>query len=191
MSSFLYHPISDHRPETREELFNLRHASRRVKIEITIGRMKARWRILRTGVCGSIKLFNKVAWACACLHNFVEARRTESLVEVWERADREEKCLLEKQDRILSVAEEVEAEGGDRGGETQANQWRDRIADKMWEQYKCVFEERGAAEIMSEMASAAELAVAQPIARRAAGACVSRYFLRGRRPAKAPFDPSQ
>lgn len=79
-----------HRPVNAQELFNLRHASRRVRVEITIGRLKARWRILRTGICGTVNKVNIILWACTSLHNFIEDRVWEDTREVVRRALDEE-----------------------------------------------------------------------------------------------------
>ncbi len=53
------------------ELFNLRHSSRRMRVECAFGLLKNKFKILRTGVRGELAAVNDRLLACFLLHNFV------------------------------------------------------------------------------------------------------------------------
>lgn len=61
------------RPETKEELFNLRHAQFRNVIERLFGIIKMRWPVLKDGPHSgfSLKQQNRFVASLAALHNFL------------------------------------------------------------------------------------------------------------------------
>ena len=80
--------FSDCPPETPEELFNLRHSSRRAsRIECAFGIWKGRFRILKTGlVCKDMQTAQIITRATAYLHNFITRRDMERKGKVWSSA---------------------------------------------------------------------------------------------------------
>ena len=67
------------RPQTREELFNLRHSSRRAgRVECAFGMWKSRFRILKNGIDGNLETVRLVTRSSAFLHNFLIRRFLEA-----------------------------------------------------------------------------------------------------------------
>ncbi|KAF4140679.1 DDE superfamily endonuclease [Phytophthora infestans] len=64
---------SNGRPETPQELFNLRHAKARNIVERLIGILKRRFRVLRSGMECEFPTTKSVIYACMLLHNFIRA----------------------------------------------------------------------------------------------------------------------
>ena len=65
---------SNRKPETRKELFNLRHASLRAVVERAFGLLKKRFRVLRMAAPGpeySIEKQTQIVYAATALHNFI------------------------------------------------------------------------------------------------------------------------
>ncbi|KAL0342762.1 UNVERIFIED_CONTAM: hypothetical protein Scaly_1938800 [Sesamum calycinum] len=58
-------------PQTKEELFNLKHSSTRNIIECTFRLLKVRWGILKSQSFYPIEIQNRIIMACCLLHNFV------------------------------------------------------------------------------------------------------------------------
>ena len=69
-SEFIYAYI-DYRPTTKEELFNLRHASARNVIEQIFGVLKRRFRILLIAPEYNLKVQARIPVALSALHNFI------------------------------------------------------------------------------------------------------------------------
>jgi hypothetical protein len=69
--------FTENPPETPEELFNLRHSSRRAsRIECTFGLWKARFRVLKVGiVCSDMTTCRLITQATCYLHNFIMRRK--------------------------------------------------------------------------------------------------------------------
>ncbi|KAF4143324.1 DDE superfamily endonuclease [Phytophthora infestans] len=61
------------RPQTPQELFNLRHAKARNIVERLIGILKRRFRVLRSGMECEFPTTKSVIYACMLLHNFIRA----------------------------------------------------------------------------------------------------------------------
>jgi hypothetical protein len=126
------------RPQNKEELFNLRHASLRNVIERTFGILKQRFRILLLAPEYHLKLQIRIPLALAAIHNFI--------------------CLHDLTSRDEEVnADEIEgneAHGLAFGGgpepldgvldeDESAKAWRDGIAEEMWYDYQQVLLEHG------------------------------------------------
>ncbi|WVZ73970.1 hypothetical protein U9M48_022214 [Paspalum notatum var. saurae] len=60
-----------HLPETREELFNYRHAQLRYTVEMAIGQLKNKFRILKCIPNHGLHVSNCIIIACMALHNFI------------------------------------------------------------------------------------------------------------------------
>jgi hypothetical protein len=72
----LYHlqdfAISDRPPENAKELFNLRHAQLRTIVEQTLGKLKRKWKIIRTSAAEySFPDQIAIVYACTGLSNFI------------------------------------------------------------------------------------------------------------------------
>jgi hypothetical protein len=122
------------RPKTREELFNLRHASARNVIERIFGVIKKKFRILLIAPQYSLQVQAQLPAALCALHNFIR--------------------IHSKDDGDDEYSDEHnEDEGGTFGSddfdtptifaeEDNVKAWRDGFAEDMWVSYQQVREER-------------------------------------------------
>lgn len=120
------------RPETKEELFNLRHAVMRNVIERLIGVMKKRWRVLRDGpeIGFTPAIQSLFVYALAAVHNFA--------LEHGQTVEEDEEFLGTGGDTD-NPGDEDEDDTGVQGGALANNTmvtFRDRIAEQMWEDYQ-------------------------------------------------------
>ncbi|XP_074314645.1 uncharacterized protein LOC141649872 [Silene latifolia] len=117
-------------PTNYKELFNLRHSSARNTIERAFGCMKKRWAIMRTSSFFGKKTQVRVINACAILHNFL---RTEKM---------EETALMAEVERDLENQNVVADEVGEEDyiaavrQTVEWNEFRDKLAKKMWQDYR-------------------------------------------------------
>ncbi|KAF7288196.1 DDE Tnp4 domain-containing protein [Mycena chlorophos] len=126
-------------PQTREELFNLRHAQARNIIERIFGVIKKRWRILVVPPSYDLKLQARVPAALAALHNFILDRDPEEHVDPTV-VDDPTPGYRPYMDSIGTIAtERYNAQESD-----DSIVLRDQIADEMWAQYQEYLERRGA-----------------------------------------------
>lgn len=58
--------------DAKNDMFNKKLNKARVKVEIAIGRLKSRWRLLSKKSDISYGFMPKVIGACCCLHNIIE-----------------------------------------------------------------------------------------------------------------------
>lgn len=116
------------KPRSREELFNLRHASFRNVVERIFGVVKRRWRVAHETSAYDLVTSAKIISALVALHNFIRKHDQEDLPEPWDSDEEEENCERE---------EEVE-----RGAAGQAGLVRDRIANAMWSDYEGILTRR-------------------------------------------------
>ena len=70
LSNWLLKPFPYGTNDPREREFNEELSSARVKVECAFGMLKSRWRILHKRLDCKISFINKIAVACAVLHNF-------------------------------------------------------------------------------------------------------------------------
>ena len=113
------------RPETSEEIFNLRHSQARNVVERTFGVFKSRFQILKKGRDGfSLYTQMKLVYALTALHNFLNAHG-------WN--PEEEAAQLEAQDEDLTdpMAPRPAEDIDDRAMRTR----RDEIAGMIWRDY--------------------------------------------------------
>lgn len=117
-------------PQTKEELFNLRHAMLRNVIERIFGILKRRFPVLSTPVQYDYAFQVELVMALCVVHNSVRVHGCRNDIYVAQaiqdmRMRREEP--LEESDRPQHHPE-MES--------TEAKAWRDGIAEKMWTQYQ-------------------------------------------------------
>jgi DDE superfamily endonuclease len=131
---FYAHNWRNHRPRTREELFNRRHASLRNVIERIFGILKRRFRILRSASEYDLKTQVRLPRALAAIHNFIRQYDLDS------GDDRDWNY-----DGDDSSAGPVATPLGDQDNEVdeRAKIWRDEIAERMWLDYQQYLQERG------------------------------------------------
>lgn len=117
------------RPGTKEELFNLRHASFRNQIERAFGVLKKRFRICREPLTlGKKSDMWLTFYSCVAIHNFI---RTEN-----KNLDNEiEAEVMEEQRREDLTVNNRSADVPD-GDDATAVDWRDVIATNMWNDYQ-------------------------------------------------------
>ena len=111
------------RPRTKEELFNLRHASARNVIERIFGVLKRKFRILHTAPEYSMSIQARIPVALAALYNFNQ-KYEES------EPDHEQDDPIGGGDGDGDGDEAVYNDGVD-----EPNAMRDQIAAAMWTQY--------------------------------------------------------
>ena len=70
LTSWLQKPFPEATRDPEEIAFNRALSATRVAVECTFGMLKNRWRILRKWLDSRISFANKIAIACAVLHNF-------------------------------------------------------------------------------------------------------------------------
>ncbi|KAF0703189.1 hypothetical protein AaE_015505 [Aphanomyces astaci] len=117
-------------PQTKEELFNLRHAMLRNVIERIFGILKRRFPVLGTPVQYDYGFQVELVMALCVVHNFIRVHGCRNDIYVTQaiqdlRIRREEP--LNESDRPQHHPE-MES--------TEAKEWRDGIAVKMWTQYQ-------------------------------------------------------
>lgn len=134
------------RPETPEELYNLRHSQARIIVEKAIGGHKATFRILTSRPCHPIWTQVKILYATAALMNWIiDYGDAESLPdEIDEDPPQTDNTLSDINSQPAFNSSEAftadEVEGGEGG--TMAGRRRD-IARAMWLQYDAYLRTRG------------------------------------------------
>eukprot|EP00051_Salpingoeca_urceolata_P010919 m.134143 g.134143 ORF g.134143 m.134143 type:complete len:517 (+) comp16909_c0_seq1:990-2540(+) len=88
-----------HMPRTPQEAFNLRHSSKRCRVEIAIGLLKARFGILRHGMICSRRLMTLRIHVCTLLHNFIQLTcgKDDVYEQVVAKAVEDDKRFMEEQ----------------------------------------------------------------------------------------------
>ena len=113
-------------PQTKEELFNLHHASLRSAVERIFGVWKGRFQILRSPRRLPIRTQRKLIYALAALHNFLNLTGSNPDVEYHRLEAR----------GLLPVEEDVDKlHPPRRDGNTADLRRRDEIAENMWDSY--------------------------------------------------------
>ena len=126
-------------PTTKEELFNLHHASARNTVECIFGIIKKRWTILSNAPEFSMELQAHLLPALAALHNFIvenDPADWQTFAEV--QTDPHPGIPHASHEHgALAAAVPTEAE------KRRANHRRDEIAQKMWDDYQALLREQG------------------------------------------------
>lgn len=114
------------KPESKEELFNLRHSQARNVVERAFGVLKKRFKILALPRHGfSLSTQIKLIFVLTAIHNFMNSAGMPATGE--DEGD-------SFQDPVLNSREEETAGEADYEGE-QWKQQRDEIAETMWQSY--------------------------------------------------------
>lgn len=136
----------NHRPQTKEELFNLRHAKLRNVVERTYGVFKARFRIFQSARDGfSLNTQSKLIVALSAVHDWINMHSGRPKRE-WKklkaskrgsRARRRYEAILKQQ--AASRTNEIPGRGkaylARHEGARYMHEKRDRIALAMWAEY--------------------------------------------------------
>ena len=129
------------RPANREELFNLRHAQARNIIERIFGVIKNTWMILQVPSHFDMDLQATIPPALCALHNFIARNdpfhSTDGLEDDHTPGIHVEPLDIPTSSETLGSGQ-ISDEERDRAG-----QWRDKIAQTMWDQYLQTQLERG------------------------------------------------
>ncbi|RKF78496.1 hypothetical protein GcM1_211064 [Golovinomyces cichoracearum] len=153
-------------PQTKQELFNLRHAKLRNVVERVFGVFKNRFRIFLNGRDGfSLKTQDKLIIACSALHNWINEYGDKPRRE-WTKmkrkrggmARRRYETILKQQEkaRVNAVPDPELVYLSQKEGTRYIYAKRDSISDEMWSQYQSYLEARGIEEGESEWGSSDE-----------------------------------
>lgn len=128
------------RPQTKEELFNLRHSSLRNVIERLNGVLKKRWRVLRDGPEEGVSVakHSLLVYAISAVHDFINQHGQS------EAEDASILASLSEQSEIdaANTGDEYDhdtAAGGVEDGSLDNNamvRFRDALALRMWQDYR-------------------------------------------------------
>jgi hypothetical protein len=124
------------RPETKEELFNLRHAQLRNAIERIFGVIKRKFKILLRAPEYSIKQQIQLVLGLTALHNFIAIRDRNSDIDFQD---------LEEFDTWINwcLIPPPSYEARATTTKTEMGQLRDSIAEQMWADYQDILRGRG------------------------------------------------
>lgn len=115
---------SEHRPSNRQEIYNLLHSVKRAsRVEVAIGLLKSRFKILQHGVKGKAAIIQLQTMSCAHLHNYIQRR--------YGRAD-ESTAKAKLHGQFMPVQFDAPTEVA----------LRDRMADEAFQNYKEELERR-------------------------------------------------
>lgn len=121
------------RPTTKEELFNLRHASMRNVIERIFGVLKRRFQILNSAPEYNMDIQARIPVSLAALQNFI--RLHDPIEEpILGSSDHHFNCDAEDEDYVAPVLQDSPINDHD--------QRRDQIAEAMWTDYQRICQER-------------------------------------------------
>lgn len=134
----IHHVLTINRPQTPKELFNLRHASARNIIERIFGVFKARFKILVSSPAYKFAVQAKLIAALAVVHNFIATHDQSMIDDALNELDAEQGLVAhEEQEDIHDFAIDVNSAERHR-----ANEFRDRVAERMWIDYQAILERR-------------------------------------------------
>jgi hypothetical protein len=123
------------RPASKEELYNLRHASARNVIERIFGVVKKRWAILTNPPQFDIELQARILPALAAIHNLILKHDPTDLEDFDDVCDPDPGYVVD----FGSLADGQTS----RAEKDRADKRRDVIAQKMWDSYQALLRERG------------------------------------------------
>jgi hypothetical protein len=115
----------------KEELFNLRHASARNAIEHIFGVLKRRFRILLLAPEYSMDIQKRIPAALAAIHNFISIHNPH------------DRPISSTSDDVAAAQMYENVDEDAAFGPNDSDLRRDMIAQKMWDDYIRICEERG------------------------------------------------
>lgn len=122
------------RPQNKEELFNLRHSSARNAIERIFGVLKRRFRILLIAPEYTLEVQARIPAALASLHNFISIHNPhDQPISSTTTGTNNVQMYNDDDDDFTSIGAERD----------NTDLRRDRIAQKMWDDYVLLCMERG------------------------------------------------
>jgi hypothetical protein len=142
------------RPKNREELFNLRHAQARNIVERIFGIVKRRWAVFSRAPEYPVETQAKLVPAIAALHNFLRVHDSDdnaldlgSTGEATSQGSMQREGSGSLEDFFNYEPREISPEelgiSITAAERARASARRDRIAQRMWEDYLVVLRERG------------------------------------------------
>ncbi|KAJ8490164.1 hypothetical protein ONZ45_g13315 [Pleurotus djamor] len=129
------------RPQTKEELFNLRHAQLRNVIERIFGVLKREFRMAREPNEYSIDIQVKIPVALTLLHNFLRINDPDRFSSQLKLSTQNEPAMDVHGDTIVVPVANIN-NGVDEGDDDGPASRRDQIASAMWDQYQATLEQR-------------------------------------------------
>jgi hypothetical protein len=121
--------ISQMRPRTPEELYNLRHCELRIVVEMAFGLHKGKWRILTSKPVFPVETMIKVIYATAALVNFILDHDEDGSMPGWQDTVPGPFGPIDPGDNF----HETEMNGEEGGAPTV---FRRAMAHDMWESYQ-------------------------------------------------------
>ena len=120
------------RPRDYKELFNLRHAQLRNHIERTIGILKMRFPILKTGSHYPVNKQVDISVACCVLHNFIRLQNGDMFWPNNSNVEIDPDQIVDVPDGDHMYNDDIQAFNNCR---EVGNKKRDGIARRMWDHY--------------------------------------------------------
>ncbi|KNE92679.1 hypothetical protein PSTG_13892 [Puccinia striiformis f. sp. tritici PST-78] len=129
--------LAGQRPETKEELYNLRHSSLRNVIERCFGVFKRRFKIMTQASEYQLEQQYDLVLACACLHNINVGKNGYYDIIF------DESLAMAEQYRATNTEDPPpEPEYPSERKRQHCENWRDSIAEGLWTQYMQTLQER-------------------------------------------------
>ena len=122
------------RPQNKEELFNLRHASAHNAIERIFGVLKRRFQILLLAPEYSLKVQSRIPAALAAIHNFISIHNP---------CDQPISSTISDSHGAGRMYDDTDDDDTMLMGANDADLRRNMIAQQMWDDYVCICAERG------------------------------------------------
>lgn len=123
---------ANQKPRNYKELFNLRHAQLRNHIERSIGILKMRFPILRTGSHYPVNKQVDISVACCVLHNFIRLHNGDMQWPTNSNDELDPEQIVEVPSGDQHYSSDIQRFNNSREA---GNRKRDDIAHQMWEQY--------------------------------------------------------
>jgi hypothetical protein len=130
------------RPQSPEEYFNLKHSSLRITVEMCIGLLKGKWKVLTRGIDSDFKNMRIISYACVCLHNFLIDVQDGYRDEIHDEDSEDEEEDGTRRRRIFNAGPEnggiVDEENMDHVDipYVSGDAWRNVIMGNLWESYQ-------------------------------------------------------
>jgi hypothetical protein len=123
---------ANQKPRNYKELFNLQHAQLRNHVERSIGILKMRFPILRTGSHYPVDKQVDISVACCVLHNFIRLHNGDMQWPTNSNDELDPEQVVEMPSGDHNYNSDIQRFNNSREA---GNQKRDAIAHQMWEQY--------------------------------------------------------